>query len=138
MIIVSKCLAGTKCRYDGSGKPCQKVIDLVKQGKAIPVCPEQLGGLPTPRTPVEIVGDKVLTKDGEDKTAEFIKGAEEAMKITEMANCTEAILKTKSPSCGCGKIYDGTFTGSIRDEDGIFTKMLKEKGIKCTTEEDYE
>ena len=138
MIIVSACLAGIECRYDGSGKPCQKVIDLIEQGKAIPVCPEQLGGLPTPRDPVEIVGDKVLTKDGEDKTEDFIKGAEEAMKIVEMANCTEAILKTKSPSCGCGKIYDGTFAGKIKDGDGIFTKMLKEKEIKCTTEEDYE
>lgn len=138
MKVVSACLAGIKCRYDGSGKPCQKVIDLIKQGKAIPVCPEQLGGLPTPRDPVEIVGDKILTKDGDDKTVKFFKGAEEAMKIIEMTNCTEAILKTKSPSCGYGEIYDGTFTGKIKDGDGIFTKMLKGKGIKCTTEEDYE
>ncbi|MBU3924222.1 MAG: DUF523 domain-containing protein [Nanoarchaeota archaeon] len=138
MKIVSACLAGIGCRYDGSGKPCQKVIELIKEGKAIPVCPEQLGGLTTPRTPVEIVEGKVLTKDGEDKTQEFIKGAEEGMKIAEMTNSTEAILKTKSPSCGCGKIYDGTFTGNIKDGDGIFTKMLKQKGIKCLTEEDYE
>jgi uncharacterized protein YbbK (DUF523 family) len=138
MIVVSECLAGIKCRYDGDGKPCKKVIELIKQGKAIPVCPEQLGGLPTPRTPAEIVGDKILTKDGKDKTAEFIKGAEEAMKIVEMSNCTEAILKTKSPSCGCEQIYDGTFTGKMKSGDGIFTKLLKEKGIKCTTEEDYE
>ena len=138
MIVVSECLTGIKCRYDGRGKPCQKVIDLIRQGKAIPVCPEQLGGLPTPRTPAESVGDKVLTKDGEDKTIEFKKGVREAIKIMEMANCTEAILKAKSPSCGCGQIYDGTFSGSMKEGDGLFTKALKEKGIKCTTEEDYE
>ena len=138
MIVVSECLAGIKCRYDGDSKPCQKVIELIKQGKAIPVCPEQLGGLPTPRAPAEIVGDKVLTKDGEDKTTEFIRGTKEAMKIVEMANCTEAILKAKSPSCGCGRIYDGTFTGNTKEGDGLFTKSLKEKGIKCTTEEEHE
>ena len=138
MIVVSACLAGIKCRYDGGSKPCQKIIELIKQGKAIPVCPEQLGGLPTPRTPTEIVNNKVLTKDGKDKTEEFIKGAKEAIKIIEMANCKEAILKAKSPSCGCGKIYDGTFSEKTKNGDGIFTKMLKEKGIKCTTEEDYD
>ena len=105
---------------------------------AILICPEKLGGLPTPRTPVEIVGDKILTKDGEDKTVEFIKGVKEAMRIVEMSNCTEAILKTNSPSCGCGKIYDGTFTGNVKKGDGMFTKALKEKGIKCRTEQDYE
>jgi len=138
MIVVSECLAGVKCRYNGTGNPSKKVIELIKQGKAIPVCPEQLAGLSTPRAPAEIRGDKVLTKDGQDETAEFIIGANEAMKIVEMANCTEAILKSKSPSCGCGQIYDGTFTGNIKEGDGIFTKALKEKGIKCTTEKDYE
>lgn len=136
MKIVSACLAGIKCRYDGSAKPCQKVIELVMRGKAIPVCPEQLGGLPTPRSPAENKGNKVFTKDGEDITFQFKKGAEEALKITKLANCDEAIIKAKSPSCGSGKIYDGTFSGELIEGDGIFAKLLKENNIKVFSEED--
>ena len=136
MKIVSACLAGIKCRWDGEAKPCQKVIDLVKQGKAISVCPEQLGGLTTPRSPAEQKDNKVFTKDGKDVTSQFEKGAEEALKIAKLANCNEAIMKTKSPSCGSGKIYDGTFSGKLIDGDGVFAKILKKNNIKIFTEDE--
>ena len=136
MIIVSACLAGIKCRYNGEAKPSQKVIDLVKQKKAVPVCPEQLGGLPTPRTPAEQRDDKIIAKDGRDVTAEFLKGAEEALRIAKESGCNEAILKSKSTSCGIGKIYDGTFSGNLVVGDGVFTKLLKKNNIKVLTEEE--
>ena len=136
MKIVSACLAGIKCRWDGQAKPCQEVIDLVKQGKAIPVCPEQLGGLSTPRTPAEQKEDRVFTKTGEDVTAQFEKGAKEALKIALLTNCDEAIIKSKSPSCGSGKVYDGTFSGKLVDGDGVFAKILKKNNIKVSSEND--
>ncbi len=136
MKIVSACLAGIRCRWDGEAKPCQKVVELVKQGKAIPVCPEQLGGLTTPRSVAEKRGSKVFTKNGEDVTAQFEKGAEEALKVALLANCSEAIIKSKSPSCGCGKIYDGTFSGKLTSGDGVFTKILKKNNIKIYSEND--
>lgn len=111
-------------------------MKLASEEKAVPVCPEQLGGLPTPRAPAEQTGDKVFTKDGRDVTKEFVKGAEEGLKIAKLLNCKEAILKAKSPSCGCGKIYDGTFTGKLISGDGIFAKLLKQNGIKVVTEND--
>jgi uncharacterized protein YbbK (DUF523 family) len=134
MKIVSACLAGIKCRWDGETRPCQKVIELVKQGKAIPVCPEQLGGLTTPRAPAEQKGEKVFTKDGEDVTIQFEIGAKEALKIAKLVNCDEAIIKAKSPSCGSNKVYDGTFSGKLIDGDGVFAKILKENNIKVLTE----
>ncbi len=136
MKIVSACLAGINCRYDGNTKPNEKVIELVKQGKAIPVCPEQLAGLTTPRTPAEEKDGKIITKDGKDLTKEFQKGAQEALKIAKLSNCKEAILKSKSPTCGCGKVYDGSFSGNLIDRDGVFTRLLKENNIKVITEED--
>lgn len=130
MKIVSACLAGVKCGGDGSARPCQKVIDLVKHGKAIPVCPEQLGGLPTPRVPAEQRNNKVFTEEGKDVTREFKKGAEEALKIAQLANCKEAILKSKSPSCGSGKVYDGTFSGKLVSGNGVFAELLKRDNIR--------
>lgn len=134
MKIVSACLAGVKCRYDGSAKPCQKVIELVKEGKAIPVCPEQLGGLTTPRIPSEQKGNKVFTKDRKDVTPEFKEGADEALKIAKLIGCKEAILKSKSPSCGSGEIYDGTFSGKLIKGDGVFAQLLKKNSIQIFTE----
>jgi len=136
MKVVSACIAGVKCRYDGSAKPCQKVIELVKKGEAIPVCPEQLGGLSTPRAPSEQKGNKVITKDGKDVTAEFEKGAHEALNIVKMAGCKEAILKSNSPSCGSGLVYDGSFSGKLIKGDGVFAKLLKANKIKVMTEEE--
>ena len=136
MIVVSACLAGIKCRYDGKAKPNQKIIELVKAGKAILVCPEQLGGLTTPRIAAEIKNNQVITKAGKDVTAEFEKGAQEAFKIAQLANCQKAILKSNSPSCGVGQTYDGSFTGKLIQRDGIFTKLLKQNNIKVLTEEE--
>ena len=136
MKIVSACLAGIKCNYQGKAKPCQQVIDSVNKGEAIAVCPEQLGGLSTPRTPSEIIGDKVINQLGQDVTEQFIIGAKKALEIAVANNCNEAILKSKSPSCGCGKIYDGTFSDRLVDGDGVFAKMLKERGFKVLTEKD--
>ena len=129
-IIVSACLAGINCNYAGKSNTDPGIVNLVKQGKAILVCPEQLGGLPTPRIPAEIKDGKVVNKAGEDVTRQFYRGAHEALKIAKMVNSKEAILKSRSPSCGVGKIYDGTFSGTLTDGDGIFAALLKENGIE--------
>ncbi len=136
MKIVSACLAGINCDYKGGSRQCPKVIEMIRNGKAIPVCPEQLGGLTTPRTPAEQKADKVITKDGADVTAQFEKGAQEGLKIAKLVNCTGAILKAKSPSCGSGKIYDGTFSKTLIDGDGTFAKLLKENGIEVLIEDE--
>ena len=107
----------------------------MKEGKAIPVCPEQLGGLSTPRKPAEQMGKKIFTKNGLDVTFEFKKGAKEALKIAKLSGCKKAILKSESPSCGIGKIHDGTFSGKLVDGDGVFTKILKRNNIKVCSEE---
>ncbi len=138
MIIVSACLAGLKCRYDGNDNACEKVIDLVRQGEAIPLCSEQLGGLPTPRKPAERVGEKVKNEDGTDVTSQFCKGAEEVLKVAKMTNCKKAILKANSPSCGSGTVYDGTFSGNYTQGDGILAELLKANGIKIISEKDIE
>ena len=136
MKIVSACLAWINCRWNGGGSPCQKIIALVKQGKAITVCPEQLGGLSTPRIPAEQKGDNVFTKEGKDVTKQFKKGAEKVLEIAKSLNIKEAILKQKSPSCGCGKIFDGTFSGELIQGDGVTTALLKKNGIQVISEED--
>ena len=134
--ICSACLLGHPCRYDGKSKPNKIVIQLSKVVKLIPVCPEELGGLPTPRPASEISNGKVTTCEGTDVTAEFQKGAEAVLKIAKENNCTEAILKQRSPSCGCGQIFDGTFSETKIAGDGITTRLLKENNIKIVTEED--
>ncbi len=137
MIIISACLAGINCRYDANTKPNEKIIELIKQGKAIPICPEQLGGLPTPRPAAEQKGNKVFTKEGKEVTLQFEKGANEALKIALTSKATKAILKARSPSCGCGQIYDGTFSGKLIEGDGVFCSLLKKHSIKVETEENY-
>lgn len=136
MRLCSACLLGIKCRYDGKDCRNEKVIELLKTEVLIPVCPEQLGGLPTPREPAEIVGGKVLTRSGKDVTEEFIRGAKETLKIAKLLDVKEAILKQGSPSCGCGRIYNGTFSGKTVKGDGVTAAMLKKHGIKVITEED--
>jgi len=137
-IIVSACLLGVSCRFDGSSKPCQKVIELFRQGGVIPLCPEQLGGLRTPRAPSEIKKFSVVTKNGKDVSKNFKKGAEEALSIARLAGVKKAILKSKSPSCGCGRIYDGSFTHTLVKGNGIFAEMCVRNGIEVLTEEDLE
>jgi len=133
MLIISACLAGIKCRYNGKGALNKKALDLVSRGKAIPVCPEQLGGLPTPRPATEIKNNKVIDDKGKDYTKHYQIGAKEALKIAKIAGCKKAILKARSPSCGCGKIYDGTFSGKLIKGDGVFAKLLKKHKIKIKT-----
>ena len=136
MIIVSACLAGIKCRYDGNDNSNEKVIEMIKQRIAIPVCPEQLGGLPTPRVPVEILDSCVCSKEGMDVTKQFTKGAEETLKIAKMLQCKKAILKQRSPSCGFGLIYDGSHTGRVIEGNGVTAELLFKNGIKILTEEE--
>ena len=134
MIIVSACLAGINCRYDGKNNFNKKIAKLVQNGSAIPICPEQLGGLPTPRIPAEILGNKVITKHGNDVTQQFEKGAKETLKIAQLINCKTAILKENSPSCGSKNIYDGTFSNHLKNGDGIATRLLRQNGIIIYTE----
>lgn len=135
-ILVSACLLGVPCRYDGQSKPCPDMEMLQKQHTLIPFCPECIGGLPTPRDPSEIVGDAVISRSGRDVTAEYRRGAEEALKICRMFDCRVAVLKEKSPSCGHGKVYDGTFSGTLRTGDGITAALLAENGISVYGESD--
>ncbi len=126
---------GINCRYNGKEKPNNKILELLKKENLIPVCPEQLGGLPTPREPAERRGSKVLTKSGEEVTSNFEEGAKEVLKIAKIFNIKEAILKQRSPSCGCGMVYDGTFSNKLINGDGITTALLKKNGIRVVSEE---
>ena len=127
MILVRACLLGCACRYDGQSKPNPLAQELARRGLAVPVCPEQLGGLPTPRNPSERRGDRVVMNDGRDVTAEYHRGAEEPLRLGRLYGCTAAVLKERSPSCGCGRIYDGTFTGTLTDGDGVTAALLKDR-----------
>ena len=135
--MVSACLAGQCCRYDGRSNLRPAIAALVEAGQAVPVCPEVLGGLPTPRTPSERKGDQVLAATGEDVTEAFASGAEAALYIAEECGCSAAILKARSPSCGCGRIYDGTFTRTLVEGDGLFAALLRKKGFQLFTEETF-
>ncbi|WP_459878498.1 2-thiouracil desulfurase family protein [Desulfothermus naphthae] len=135
-MLCSACLLGLSCRYDGKSRPNNKVIELIKDYILIPFCPEQLGGLPTPRECAEIIGTKVFTRSGKDVTQNFIQGAKETLYIAKLLGIKRAILKQYSPSCGCGKIYDGSFSRKIIKGDGVTTKLLKEEGIFVISDED--
>lgn len=132
-ILVSACLLGTNCKYSGGNNYSEEVMEFLKDYEIIPICPEQLGGLPTPRPASEIIGDKVMNNEGTDVTSNYQKGAEEALKIAQLLGIKKALLKAKSPSCGNGKIYDGTFSGILTTGDGITTKLLKENNIEVIT-----
>ena len=132
MMIVSACLAGFPCRYDGKARPCAQVVELVRAGKAIPVCPEQLGGLPTPRTSCEIRDGRVVDAEGYDRTEAFRRGARAVLRIAQTYGATEALLQSRSPSCGSGRIYDGSFTKTLTAGDGVTARLLKENGIQVT------
>ena len=138
MILVSACLLGCACRYDGESKPHPLAQRLAERGLAVPVCPEQLGGLPTPRTPAERQGDRVITKDGRDVTAAYHRGAQEAWKLAKLFGCDIAILKARSPSCGAQGIYDGTFTGTVIPGSGVTAELLRDAGIRVLTEDELE
>ena len=137
-ILVSACLLGICCRYDGASKPCADVIKLREKFLLIPTCPEVDGGLPTPRIPSERVGDKVLMRDGKDVTHNYVSGAEMALELAERFSCVAAVLKARSPSCGSNLIYDGSFSGNLIAGDGVAAELLKKKGIDVYTEEEID
>ncbi len=136
MKLCSACLLGVNCRYDGGNKRNAKVMELSRKEKLIPVCPEQLGGLPTPREVTERKGRKVFTASGNDVTDYFVRGANAVLKIARKNGVKGAILKQRSAACGCGQIYDGTFSGKVMEGDGVTAELLKANGIKVVTEED--
>lgn len=138
MIVVSACLAGEKCRWNGTSAECAGIKALIKSGKAVAVCPEVLAGLPVPRPAAEQRDGKVFTRDGKDVTKTFREGAHKAYSVVEVFGCTEAILKSNSPSCGSGNVYDGTFTSTLTDGDGVFASLLKEHHIRVKTEKESE
>lgn len=147
MIIVSGCLCGINCKYDGGNNLNEKILELLRRGEAIPVCPEQLGGQSTPRAPHEIVNGtgadvldgkaRILGPAGDDVTEEFIKGAEETLKIARECGAKTAILKARSPSCGREMIYDGTFSGNKIAGNGVTAELLLRHGIEVLTEEEF-
>ena len=126
---MSACLLGKPCRYDGKSVPCEAVKELAKKAELIPVCPEVLGGLPTPRPPCEIVNGRVIDCNGTDKTDAYQCGAQEALKIAKENDCTIAILKEKSPSCGCGIIHNGKFDGGLVSGNGVTAQLLLKNEI---------
>lgn len=148
MYLVSACLLGIKCRYDGEGMQIDKLKVLAARGQAIPVCPEQLGGCSTPRTPCEIKGGsggdvldgkcRVIGKENQDVTASFIRGAQETMKLVSACGVKKAILKARSPSCGVGQIYDGSFSGTIIDGNGVTAELLHRNNIELFSELNFE
>jgi len=128
--IVSACLVGIECRYNCEHRERREIVEMLKSGEILPVCPEQLAGLATPRPAAEVQAGKVIDNTGKDITDAYEAGAHEALKLAKLVGATQAYLKTKSPMCGHGKIYDGSFSGKLTNGDGIFAKLLQENGIK--------
>lgn len=129
-ILVSACLLGVECRYSGDGAVAPGIKELLGHYSLIPVCPEIMGGLATPRTPAERQGNRVVTRDGEDVTAAYERGAREVLKLARLFGCQAAVLKERSPSCGRGRIYDGTFSGILTDGNGVCAELLESEGVK--------
>lgn len=147
MILVSGCLSGDNRFYNGANKVCEPIKKLVDENRAIPVCPELLGGLPLPRERSEIKGGtgvdvlakkcKVVTELGKDVTVNYIIGAEVVLSLAKKYNAKKAILKSRSPACGCGQIYDGSFTKNLIKGDGVACALLKSNGIEVIKDEDF-
>lgn len=140
MIFVSACLSGINCKYNGGNNYNEKVFNLIKEGKAIPICPEQLGGLKTPRNSAEIkvINKKkyVVDKDGNDYTSQFEKGAQEVINLAKKLNVTQMVLQPRSPSCGVGKVYSGNFDGKLIDGNGVLAELCVKNGIEVINSED--
>ena len=136
-IMVSACLLGYNVKYDGKNNLNDDLIEFLKDYELISICPEVMGGLGIPRSPAEIQNQKIINQKGVDVTKEYKLGAEKTLQIAKDNNVKIAILKSNSPSCGDGKIYDGTFTHTLIDGDGITAKLLKENGIKVYDENNY-
>lgn len=140
MIGISSCLTGKKCRYDGSARPNEACVALAASGQAVCLCPECLAGLPIPRVPSEIVGGtgadvldgraRVMGADGSDRTQEFLRGAAAALALAKEKGVTRVMLKSKSPSCGAGQIYDGSFSGRLISGNGVTAELFRRSGIQ--------
>lgn len=137
-ILISGCLLGINCKYNGANNEIENILQQLKDVTLIPVCPEQLGGLTTPRLPSEIISEtRVINKIGEDVTKQFAVGAEETLRVANLTNCKYAILKERSPSCGSNQVYDGSFQGKVIPGEGRAAALLKKNGIKVFSEENY-
>lgn len=128
-VLISACLLGVRCRYDGASKPLPEIEALRQQYHLIPVCPEVFGGLPTPREPAERQGERVVTRSGQDVTDAYRRGAEETLRLAQLFGCRLAILKEKSPSCGSGERYDGTYSGTLTAGNGVTVDLLLQNGV---------
>ena len=137
-MLISACLLGVCCRYDGQSKAYPAMLELLKDHELIPVCPEQLGGLPTPRPPAEIQGNRVINREGTDVTAQYQKGAEETARLYQLFHCDCAVLKARSPMCGKGQIYDGTFSGKLTEGNGVTAEVLLNAGFSVYGESEVE
>ena len=136
VIIVSNCLLGCTCRYKGDDCRNDAILALAKDHTLIGVCPEQMGGLPTPRDPAEIVGDRLITNRGNDVTEQYLRGADAAWHLGRLNGADFAILKYRSPACGVGLIYDGTFRGNLIPGNGVFAALLQRHGSPTFSEND--
>ena len=146
-LIVSACLAGVRCRHDGRSKPDPRIVELARQGRAVLVCPEQLGGLPTPREPANLITDpgtgpmpRVVTTSGADVTENFRRGAEETLRIAELTGARRAILKERSPSCGTGQVWQVAPADAgprLAPGRGITARLLAERGLELFSEETW-
>lgn len=137
-IVVSACLLGENCKYNGGNNLCSELVKLRDKYNLIPICPETFGGLKSPREPAEICGNRILLKNGEDVTSEFCKGAKISLEIAKEHNCKYAILKERSPSCGVNFIYDGTFSNNIIKGMGITAKLLSDNCIMLLSENEID
>ncbi len=147
LFLVSACLVGARTRYDGEARLHPELLQLLQEGRAVPICPEQLGGLTTPRPPAEIQdGDgfdvlagraRVVTGEGQDVTAAYLRGAEEVLRLAKIWRVSGAVLKERSPACGCSQIYDGTFTGKLRAGFGVAAAILAQAGLPVFSENSW-
>lgn len=135
-VAISRCLLGDKVRYDGGAKPVAEVLALAEKVEVVRVCPEGASGLPVPRPAAEQREGRVYLADGTDVTAEFALGSERSAAVVRRAGAKLAVLKAKSPSCGVGQVYDGTYTGRLVPGDGVFAAILEREGVVVATEDD--
>ena len=136
-ILISACLVGLNCKYNGKNNKNIKLIELMKEHDLVPVCPEQLGGLPTPRPGAQRRENKVITQEGKDVTKEYQRGAEEVLRLAKELGIKKAILKSRSPSCGVDTIYDGTFTNTLIERDGVTAELLRKNRIQVVSSDEY-
>ena len=136
VIAVSACLLGQNCKYNGGNNRNEKLLEYLKGHTVLPICPETLGGLPTPRVPSEISDGRVINKEGKDVTAEFVSGAHKALETVRSGGAEMIILQSRSPSCGAKNVYDGTFSGRTVEGKGIFAALAEEDGYRIIDVED--